>query len=200
MGLFLDDHVSSVVKRLLAEYAELAMGASDEPEFHDWLVKRLHDLQLFAQTLPRKAVVTVIRNLYKPALWILGGGGAAIVGLKLSNTCLCYMDKVIAAFVPWALIFLVVPAVRKARERIQSRAAGFELRLAEILGVPPRREFPWDLLAMAAATAWYFASPSLFRNITFSDVTFVFGAVVGVATIYLSGQWIAERGYRPAYL
>jgi hypothetical protein len=89
MGVFLDDHVSSVVRRLLGEYAELAVRVSDAPEFHDWLVTRHDDLQLFAQTLPRKAVGTVVRNLYKPALWILSGGGAAILGLKLSNTCLC---------------------------------------------------------------------------------------------------------------
>jgi hypothetical protein len=110
------------------------------------------------------------------------------------------MDKVIAAYVPWALIFIVVPAARKAREQIQSGTAGYEQRITQILGVPPRREFPWDLLAMAAATAWYFASPSLFRNLTFSDVTVAFGVVVGLATIYVSGQWVAEHGYRPAYL
>jgi hypothetical protein len=201
VSTFVDDHIARVVRRLAAEYAALAIVVPHNHEFHAWLLSTEGDLKEFARQLPKLSPAAAVRYLHRPILWLLGGGGATVVGFKLSHTCLCYLAKALFLLVPLCLIYLLVPASRKARGLLQEKSAGYEQRLAALLEVPLHREMPWDLACMAATAAWFLLAPSLFRHVlTFSHVIFALEALWGLIAVVATGKWLTEGGARRSYL
>jgi hypothetical protein len=80
-------------------------------------------------------------------------------------------------------------------------ARSLEARIAQVLGLKLRREIPWDVICMAAASAWWFAAPAIFVHLVWRlDAPTILGSGTAAVAIYQCFRWLKNKRYEPINL
>jgi hypothetical protein len=169
--VFTGEHIKKALGRLQGTYAELAVLVPSEDPLDAWLAKAQEEVQNFRSALPTRSYLSLARRLQGVIFWTASATTASVLTFHLAGWCLCWLGKFLAIAIPMSLIAIAVSfgearsALDGASDEESARSA--EAPLAGILGLPLRRETPWDIICVTAAAAWCFAVPAVFVDVVF---------------------------------